>query len=69
MTGKEKIRKAIAKYRDTGYANACQIWKGYGSHGERPYGWWVQPFGRFAYFAGSNVAEAIRLTDYTHKRY
>ena len=58
MTVKENIRKMIAKQYNEADANACEIWKGWGEMGQAPYGWWVQPFGRTAYFVGSLLAEA-----------
>lgn len=58
MTVKEKIRKLIADTNGgQGYANACQIWKGYGEMGQEPYGWWLKPFGENAYWIGASWEE------------
>lgn len=54
---KEKIRKHEAARRGAGYANACEIWKGWGEMGQSPFGWWVRPIGRTAHFVGSNASK------------
>jgi len=40
-----------------GYANACQLWRGFGDMGQRPYGWWLKPFGETARFIGRSWKE------------
>lgn len=54
MNAKEKIRKLIADRRGVGYANACNIWKGFSPQG---YGWHYQPFGKNTEFLGKNFNE------------
>lgn len=50
----EKIRKMIAATNGEGYANACEIWRGYGISGQKPYGYWLKPFGKNEHWLGSN---------------
>ena len=57
MKTKNKIRAIIASDYDEGYANACHIWRGYGEMGQRPFGWWMRPFGENARYMGMGMKE------------
>jgi len=58
MKAEERIREAYAKLVGQA-ANAARIWKGYGPFGQRPYGWWIKPFGKTAWYAGRSLEAAI----------
>ena len=58
MKAEERIRQAYAKLVGQA-ANAARIWKGYGPFGQRPYGWWIEPFNRPAWYVGHSVEAAI----------
>lgn len=62
MNAKETIRKALKSIMSDGEANACQIWKGYGSNTGR-YGWHVQKFGETAMYYGTSAAEAVEMIE------
>jgi len=53
----QKIKEFIASTNGIGYANAAQIWRGYGDNGQRPYGYWLKPFGEVARWIGSSLNE------------
>ena len=57
MNAEQKILSKVAEAKDEGYANACELWKGYGDMGQRPNGWWLKPFGENARHLGSSVDE------------
>lgn len=59
MTAKQQILKKVSEVKDEGYANACQLWKGHGEMGQKPFGWWLKPFNENARFLGGNTKEAI----------
>ena len=59
MKAVDKIRLALKQLKGDGYANACQIWKGYDvATGQN--GWHYVPFGKTAIYLGTNVKQIMQ---------